>query len=87
MHLFRSSFPRLRDQIRYEEHGERLESIRMCICLYNYHTNLVGCNQICNVFASSLEAQADNLHTMFNLNDYYVIQLSVDFIIYTPDTV
>ncbi len=68
MHSFQSSFPRLRDRIRYEERGERLETMRMFVYLYNFRTNLVGCNQIRSTFAPWLEAQADNLNTMFNLN-------------------
>ncbi len=69
MRSFQSSFHRLRDRIRYEERGERLETMRMFVYLYNYRTNLVGCNQIHSTFAPWLEAQADNLNTMFNLND------------------
>jgi hypothetical protein len=69
MRSFQASFPRLRDRIRYEERGERLETMRMFVYLYNFRTNLVGCNQIRSTFAPWLEAQADNLHTMFNLND------------------
>lgn len=47
MMSFQSSFPiRLEDRICYEERGERLEMIRMFVYLYNFHTNLIGCNQI-----------------------------------------
>jgi hypothetical protein len=66
--LFQASFPRLRDRIRYEERGERLETMRIFVYLYNFCTNLVGCNQIRSTFAPWLEVQADNLNTMFNLN-------------------
>jgi hypothetical protein len=67
MRSFQSSFPRLHDPIRYEERGERLETMRMFVYLYNFRTNLVGCNQIRSTFAPWLEAQADNLDTMFDL--------------------
>ncbi len=68
MRSFQSSFPRLCDRICDEERGERLETMRMFIYLHNYCTNLVGCNQIHSTFAPWLEAQADNLNMMFNLN-------------------
>jgi hypothetical protein len=69
MRSFYSSFPRLHDRIHYEEHGKRLEMIRMFMYLYNYHTNHVGCHQIHSTFAPWLEVLSDNLNMMINLNN------------------
>jgi len=65
MRAFQSSFPRLRDKIKFEDRGERLENLRLFVYLYNFRTNVVGCNQIRSTFTPWLEAEVDGDRTMF----------------------
>ena len=63
MGSFQSSFPRIKDKIRYEEEGERKLILKMLILLYNYRGNKVGINQIRNTYMNALETEGN---TIFN---------------------
>ena len=48
MRAVQSSFPRLKDTVIYEEHGERRIIFNCFFHLYNLRARLVGINQIAN---------------------------------------
>jgi hypothetical protein len=50
MRGFQSSFPRLKDKIKFEERGERKIMLNLMVYLYNYRVAKVGQNQIRNVY-------------------------------------
>ena len=56
---FKSSFPRLKDRIIYEESGERKRIMKSCILLYNLRARKVGINQILNTYMPSLKKDAN----------------------------
>ena len=58
MRGFQASFPRVKDQMRFEERGERHLIMQLIARLYNYRVNKVGINQIRNTFVPSLERNA-----------------------------
>jgi DDE superfamily endonuclease len=58
MRALQGAFPRLKDHIQYEENGERAVFLRLAIHLYNYRCNLVGLNQIRNVYMKHLSKDA-----------------------------
>ena len=58
MRSLQSSFPRLGDRLVYEERGERRIMMKMMILLYNFRAQLVGINQIKNVYMSNLNEDA-----------------------------
>jgi DDE superfamily endonuclease len=53
MGAIQSSFPRLKDRIRYENNGERGVVLSLVPLLYNYRLAKVGLNQIRNVYCPS----------------------------------
>jgi len=57
MRAFQSSFPRLKDRIRFETNGERRVILKMCFQLYNYRARTVGINQIKNVYMPILQQE------------------------------
>ena len=62
MRAFQSSFPRLKDRMRYEKFGERRVILKMCMQLYNLRARKVGINQIKNTYMPCLDKE-------FNLNN------------------
>ena len=59
MRAIQSSFPRLKDTVKYEELGERRTMMKMVLLLYNLRARLVGINQIRNVYMPMLEVDAN----------------------------
>jgi hypothetical protein len=59
MRALQSSFPRLKEHLIYEEHGERRLIIKSMILIYNLRARKVGINQIRNVYLPSLERNAN----------------------------
>jgi hypothetical protein len=64
MRGFQSSFPRLKEKIKFEERGERKVMLHLMVHLYNYRVAKVGQNQIMNVYMPHLNVDA---------NDYLVV--------------
>jgi hypothetical protein len=50
MRQFQASFPRMKDEFRLETQGERRIILLSVVYLFNYRTNLVGCNQVRSTF-------------------------------------
>ena len=65
MKQFQSSFPRVKDEFRLETQGERRIILLLVVYLFNYRTNLVGCNQIRSTFMPHLEANALAARSIF----------------------
>ena len=65
MKQFQSSFPRVKDEFRLETKGERRIILLLVVYLFNYRTNLVGCNQIRSTFMPHLEANALAARSIF----------------------
>ena len=59
MRAFQSSFPRVKDTLRFEEKGERKLIWRSLILLYNLRVKHVGINQIRNTYMPWLEKDAN----------------------------
>ena len=59
MRAIQSSFPRLNDKFPFEARGERRNSIKMMVLIYNLRARLVGINQIRNFFLPALNVDAD----------------------------
>jgi hypothetical protein len=59
MRAIQSSFPRLNDKFPFEAQGERRNSIKMMVLIYNLCARLVGINQIRNFFLPALNVDAD----------------------------
>jgi len=55
MRAFQGSFPRLKEDIVYEENGERYLLLSSAVLLYNFRARYVGFNQIRSVFLPQLE--------------------------------
>jgi hypothetical protein len=62
MRCFQSSFPRVKDRIRWEVYGARKHMIKMMVLLYNFRTNMVGINQILNVYKPHLDEDANEMY-------------------------
>ena len=60
MRGLQGSFPRLKDKLVYEERGERLIIIKLIAHLYNIRSNLVGINQILNVYMPNLREKIND---------------------------
>ena len=58
MRALQSSFPRLKDKIRWEMRGERKWIMKCAVYLYNFWVMTVGQNQIRSVFMPWLELEA-----------------------------
>ena len=56
MNGFQNSFPRAKDRIKYEDHGNRALYIQLFTRLYNLRSNIVGTNQICSSFMPNLQS-------------------------------
>ena len=50
MRIIQSSFPRLKEPLKYEEYGDRFIILLLMTNLYNYQTDTMGCNNIFNTF-------------------------------------
>ena len=50
MRMIQCSFPRLKEPLRYEENGDRFIILRLMCNLYNYQTEMMGCNSIFNSY-------------------------------------
>lgn len=61
MRAIQGSFPRLKDKIRYEENGERRIMLSLVVLIYNYRLEVVGLNQIRNVYLPELSKDATYL--------------------------
>jgi len=65
MRGFQGSFPRLTEDIVYEEDGERYLFLSTAVLLYNFRARYVGYNQIRSVFLPELErGTLDELFTV-----------------------
>ncbi len=53
------SFPRMKDHLDYEEHGERQFVMKMYVLLFNLRFWLVGINQIRNVYLQWLDREVN----------------------------
>ena len=53
MQAIQGAFPRFTDRLQYEENGERKIYLMLATLLYNFRLELVGLNQIRNVFVPS----------------------------------
>ena len=56
MRIIQSSFPRLKEPLRYEEDGDRFIILRLMVNLYNFQTHTMGMNQIFNSYMSNTDA-------------------------------
>ena len=65
MRAIQGSFPRLKDTIKFERNGERKIILRLAVLLYNYRLEVVGLNQIRNVYVSEWSRDASNI-----MNDF-----------------
>jgi hypothetical protein len=61
MRAIQSAFPRVKNKIKYEEHGFRAIMLECMVLLYNYRLVNVGLNQIKTVYASFLEHEAESV--------------------------
>ena len=66
MRGLQGSFPRLKDRIPWEEHGERKLLMQLVIYLYNFRTETVGLNQTASVYQKSLDSTANEMITNNN---------------------
>ena len=55
MRMIQGQFPRLKDNLQYEEFGERKVVLHLMVLLYNFQAAKVGINQIMNTFMSKTE--------------------------------
>ena len=55
MRIIQASYPRLKEPLRFEEDGDRFIILRLMVNLYNYQTEMMGCNQIFNSFIENDE--------------------------------
>lgn len=61
MRAFQSSFPRIKDQMHFEQNGERKKIISSLVLLFNLRARLVGINQILSTFMPYLGPEANHL--------------------------
>lgn len=61
MRAFQSSFPRIKDQMRFEQNGERKKIISSLVLLFNLRARLVGINQILSTFMPHLRLEGNRL--------------------------
>jgi hypothetical protein len=54
-----SSFPRLKDTLQFEEHGERKAIVISLLLLFNLRARLVGIYQIRSVYYPALKVDAN----------------------------
>ena len=61
MRAIQSSFPRLKDTLHYEEHGEQRLIFSSLFLIYNLRAHLVGLNQLQNVYFPILRERNANI--------------------------
>jgi hypothetical protein len=61
MRQIQAKFPRLKDDMPYEEQGERKVTLNLMILLYNFQTARVGMNQILNTYMLEISPDANYL--------------------------
>ena len=66
--MIQSSFPRLKEPLRYEEEGNRFLILHLMVNLYNYHTVMMGCNSIFNSYMTN-----DDGFSGYDIDDFYDI--------------
>ena len=59
--LLQSSFPRMKERLRFQDLGERKLIFRMYFLLVNYRSNTFGINQIRNVYMPHLNVNAHDI--------------------------
>jgi hypothetical protein len=59
LRAIQSAFPRLKDKIKHETNGERKIMLKLVPLLYNFRLELIGLNQIKNVYALHLSKDAN----------------------------
>jgi hypothetical protein len=59
MRAFQLSMPRLKDQIKFETHGEQRVTLTMMILLYNLQARAVRINQLKSVYTAPLDCDAN----------------------------
>jgi hypothetical protein len=64
---FQSSFSRTHDEMPLETFGERRLIFKLLVYLFNYRTNVVGCNKIRSTFMPNLEARLLNARSVFTV--------------------
>ena len=64
MRALQSSFPRLKDRMRFEETGERKIIMKMLILLFNVHSRRVGINQVLNTYMPALQLDANSVKSL-----------------------
>ena len=60
MRAIQGAFPRMKDKIKYEEVGERRVTLQLLPLLYNIRLELVGLNQLRNVYAPQLSKDSSS---------------------------
>jgi hypothetical protein len=55
MRMIQGQFPRMKDNFKFEEFGERKVVLHLMVLLYNFQASKVGINQILNTFMSKTE--------------------------------
>ena len=48
--MIQAQFPRIKDEIRFEETGDRKVIFLLMVLLYNYQTDFIGINEILNSY-------------------------------------
>jgi hypothetical protein len=66
MRQIQAKFPRLKDDMPYEEQGERKVTLNLMVLLYNFQTARVGMNQIQTVYMLEQSPDANFLLDPFN---------------------
>jgi hypothetical protein len=61
MRQIQAKFPRLKDDMPYEEQGERKVTLNLMVLLYNFQTARVGMNQIQNSYMLEISPDANYL--------------------------
>jgi hypothetical protein len=61
MNGFQRSFPRIKDQLQWEDFGERKIILTLIALLYNFHSQRTGINQLLNTYMPNLSIEATTL--------------------------
>jgi len=76
MRAVQTSFPRLKDQLVYEENGEQRIMFDCLFLLFNLRSHLVGTNQVTSVYLPSLDIDA-NIEFVLNSMSCVLILMSL----------
>ena len=66
MRIIQSSYPRLKEELRYEEKGDQFIILCLMINLFNFQTHTMGQNQIMNLFMNSDSFFGYNIDADYN---------------------